>query len=121
MGLFSKLQSFAFSRKHLQHSFVAGLLRRVRTPNFEPGNLETKTISVGSILIKSLQNRLLKVCYVPVTRAGLPRVSFFFSFLFFVAAAINSTNEANKAGSTCHKAVYILRCLWLDNGVAWRN
>jgi len=26
---------------------------------------------------------------------------------FFFAAAINSTNEANKAGSTCHKAVYI--------------
>jgi hypothetical protein len=33
---------------------------------------------------------------VPATTAGLPRVSFFF-FLFFVAAAINSTNEANKA------------------------
>jgi hypothetical protein len=46
--------------------------------------------------IKSLQNRLLKVCYVPATSASLPRVSFFFSFLFFVAAAINSTNETNK-------------------------
>ncbi len=40
----------------------------------------------GSVLFKdieSLQNRLLKVCYVPATSAGLPRVSFFFSFLFF--------------------------------------
>ncbi len=46
--------------------------------------------------IESLQNRLLKVCYVPVTNASLPRVSFFFSFLFFVVAAIDSTNEANK-------------------------
>ncbi len=46
--------------------------------------------------IESLQNRLLKVCYVPATSASLPRVSFFFSFLFFVAAAIDSTNEANK-------------------------
>jgi hypothetical protein len=27
---------------------------------------------------------LLKVCYVPATRASLPRVSFFFSFLFLL-------------------------------------
>jgi len=33
-----------------------------------------------SIDMESLQNRLLKVCYVPATSAGLPRVSFFFSF-----------------------------------------
>jgi len=45
---------------------------------------------------------LLKVCYVPATSPGLPSVSFFFSFLFFVAAAFNSTNEANKAGSMRH-------------------
>jgi hypothetical protein len=37
------------------------------------------------------KNRLLKVCYVPATSA---------TFLnFFLAVAINSTNEANKAGS----------------------
>ncbi len=42
--------------------------------------------------IKSLQNRLLKVCYVPATSASLNRLIFF-------TAAINSTNEANKAGS----------------------
>ncbi len=47
--------------------------------------------------IESLQNRLLKVCYVPATSAGLIRL-LFFSF----GAAINNTNEANKAGSTCH-------------------
>jgi hypothetical protein len=52
---------------------------------------------MGCIIdIESLQNRLFKVCYVPATRASLPRVSFFFSFLFFVAAAIDSSNEANK-------------------------
>ncbi len=34
--------------------------------------------------IKSLQNRLLKVCYVPATSAGLLRMSFFFSFLFLL-------------------------------------
>jgi hypothetical protein len=30
------------------------------------------------------QNRLLKVCFVPATSAILPRVSFFFSFLFLL-------------------------------------
>ncbi len=45
------------------------------------------------------QNRLLKVCCVPATSTGLPRISFFF---FFVAVAIYSTSKANKAGSTCH-------------------
>jgi hypothetical protein len=44
--------------------------------------------------------RLLKVCYVLATSASLPRVSFLFSFL--VAVVIYSTNEANKAGGTCH-------------------
>ncbi len=53
-----------------------------------------------AIDIESLQNRLLKICYVPASSAGLRKVSFFFSFLFFVAAAINSTNEASKAGNT---------------------
>ncbi len=39
------------------------------------------------------KNRLLKVCYVPATSA---------TFLaFFLAVAIDSTNEANKAGGTC--------------------
>jgi hypothetical protein len=55
-----------------------------------------KHISDIAIDIESLQNRLLKVCYVPAISASLPRVSFFFFFLFFVAAAIDSTNEENK-------------------------
>jgi hypothetical protein len=39
------------------------------------------------------KNRLLKVCYAPTTSA---------TFLaFFLVVAINSTNEANKAGGTC--------------------
>jgi len=40
--------------------------------------------STYSIDIESLQNRLLKVCYVPATSASLPRVSFFFPFLFLL-------------------------------------
>ncbi len=39
---------------------------------------------VISIDIKSLQNKLLKVCYVPASSADLPRVSFFFSSLFLL-------------------------------------
>jgi hypothetical protein len=46
------------------------------------------------IYIESLQNRFLKVCYVPTTNASFPRLLF--------AAAINNTNEANKAGSVHH-------------------
>ncbi len=56
----------------------------------------TKKVSLAkdlSIDIESLQNRLLKVCYVAATSARLPR-------LLFYAATINSTNEANKAGGT---------------------
>ncbi len=42
-------------------------------------------------------NRLLQVCYVPATSAVL--ITFFSCFF---AAAINSTNEANKAASMHH-------------------
>jgi hypothetical protein len=35
---------------------------------------QIKNVSVVSIVIESLQNRLLKVCYVPSTRASLPRL-----------------------------------------------
>ncbi len=51
--------------------------------------------------IESHQNRLLKVCYVPcyvpATSAHLPRLLF-----IFLAAAIDSTNEANNVGGMCH-------------------
>ncbi len=63
-----------------------------------PQGSSTSPWQVKCIDIESLQNRLLKVCYVPTTSAGLPRLSFF----SFYAAAINSTDEANKVGSTCH-------------------
>jgi hypothetical protein len=39
------------------------------------------------------KNRLLKVCCVPATST---------IFFFFLAVAINSTNEANEAGGMCH-------------------
>jgi hypothetical protein len=51
------------------------------------------------------KNRLLKVCYVPATST---------TFLAFIlAVAINSTNEANKAGKEVHavKQSILVRCL----------
>ncbi len=54
--------------------------------------------STDIIDIKS-QNSLLKVCYVAVTSAGPPRRLL---LLLFFGAAINSTNEGNKAGSMCN-------------------
>ncbi len=59
----------------------------------------------GTVDIKSLQNRLLKVCYVPATSAGLPRLLF--------DAAINSANEANKAGICAVNQSILHRCLCL--------
>ncbi len=62
---------------------------------FFGGLFTTYIHSEKKIDIESLQNRLLKDCNVPATSASLPR-------LLFLAAAINSTNEANKPGGTCH-------------------
>jgi hypothetical protein len=53
-------------------------------------------LSVADIDIE-IKNRLLKVCYVPTTST-----TFLALFSFFLAVAINSTNEANKAGGMCH-------------------
>jgi hypothetical protein len=38
----------------------------------------------------------------PLLGPAFQGLSFIFSFLFFVAAAINSANEANKAGGMRH-------------------
>jgi hypothetical protein len=54
------------------------------------------SLSEYYIDIKSLQNRLLMVCYVPAISIGLNRL-----LLFLFAAAVKKTNEANKAGGTC--------------------
>jgi hypothetical protein len=46
---------------------------------------------------QKIKNRLLKVCYVPATSAGLPRLLF-----CYFDVAVNSTKEANKAGGMRH-------------------
>jgi hypothetical protein len=43
--------------------------------------------------MKSIKSFFKKVCYVPATST-----TFLAFFSFFLAVAINSTNEANKAG-----------------------
>jgi hypothetical protein len=58
-------------------------------------------LSIGVIDIKR-KNRLLKVCYVPTTST-----TFLAFFSFFLAVAINSTNEANKAGGMRCYSVHI--------------
>jgi hypothetical protein len=75
-------------------------------------------LTVGTTIIKHFESwdhrylkisRLLKFCYVPATSAAFSRGIF--------AAATNSTNQTNKAGRTCHWAVYLLRCLWPSHSV----
>jgi hypothetical protein len=65
---------------------------------------DATTFSITTIDVESLQYRLLKVCYVPTTSAGLPRLLFF-------AAAIYNSNEANKQGVRGVKQSILLRCL----------
>jgi hypothetical protein len=62
--------------------------------------------TVGIIDIESLQNRLLKVCYVPATNAGLPRLLF---LLRPLAVLMKQTRQAVCAV----KLSALLRWLWL--------
>ncbi len=75
-----------------------------------------------TIDIESLQNRLLKVCYVPATSPDLPRVSFCFSFLFLLlrplTVLMKQTRQAVCAikqsifldAYGMHSSVYLGRC-----------
>ncbi len=67
--------------------------------------------------IESLQNRLLKVCYVPATSAILNRVLF---FLFL----LQLTKQTRQAAHTIKQSI-LLRCLWthlwvIKNEVFWK-
>ncbi len=60
---------------------------------------------VLTIDIESLQNRLLKVCYVLATCAGLPRLLF---LLWPLTVLMKQTRQAVHA----IKQSILLRCLW---------
>jgi hypothetical protein len=61
--------------------------------------------TVVTIDIKSLQNRLLKVCYVPATSTRLPRLLF---LLLPLTVLIKQTRQAIH---TIRQSI-LLRCLW---------
>jgi hypothetical protein len=97
-----KLSRFVYVKK-LSTKEHASLLKADTNPcQFSKQNKEdiisnVMSLNIIAIDINSLQNRLLNVCYVPATSAGLNRLLF-----FFFAAVINSINEANKAGGSHH-------------------
>jgi hypothetical protein len=68
-----------------------------------------------AIDIEGLQNRLLKVCYVPATSASLPRLSFFSSFFLLWPLAVLMKHQGRQyvpfIGAI--KQSILLRCLWI--------
>ncbi len=58
--------------------------------------------------IKSLQNRLLKVCYVPATSTGLWRL------LFLLWPLTVLMKQTRQAVCTIKQSI-LLRCLWTDH------
>jgi hypothetical protein len=58
------------------------------------------------------QNRLLNVCYVPATSASLPRVNFFFSFLFLLQWTFTVLiKQTRQTVCVPLSSLYIIRCL----------
>ena len=63
---------------------------------------------VHTIDIESLQNRLLKVCYVPANSAGLNRLLFFLLRPFTVLM-----KQTRQAVLAINQSI-LLRCLWIQ-------
>ncbi len=57
--------------------------------------------------IESLQNRFLKVCYVPGTSAGIPRVSYFFSFFLLLRPLTVLMKQTRQAVCTIEQSVFL--------------
>ncbi len=75
------------------------------------------------IHIEGLQNRLLKDCNVPATSAGLPRVSFFFSFLFLLLRPLTGLmKQTRHAVCTIRQSIFLdvyglIPSVWLSRNV----
>ncbi len=64
---------------------------------------------------QKMKNKLLKVCYVPTTSAGLPRVSFFLSVLFLLLQPLTVLMKQTRAAVCAVK-----QSIFLDvYGVHW--
>ncbi len=57
--------------------------------------------------IESLQNRSSKVCYVPVTSAGLPIVRFFFSFFLLLRPLIVLMKQTRQAACAIKSSIFL--------------
>ncbi len=68
----------------------------------------TRDKTGGTIDIESLQNRLHKVCYVPVTSAGLNGLLFFSFLLRPLTVLMKQTRQVVGAV----KQSILLRCQW---------
>jgi hypothetical protein len=91
-----KLSSFVSKQFKFLH-----LLELKTRPRFCP-------VSWGlSIGIESLQNRLLKVCYVPAICAGLPRVSFFFSFFLLLRPLTVLMKQTRQAVCAIKQSIFL--------------
>ncbi len=66
---------------------------------------DATTFSITTIDIKSIQNRLLKVCYVPATSAGFPR-------LLFLLRPLTVLMKQTRQAIWAVKQSIILRFLW---------
>jgi hypothetical protein len=62
--------------------------------------------------IESLQNRFLKVCYVPATRAGLYGLLFFL-YLFLLWPLTVPMKQTRQEVCTIKQSM-LLRCLWVE-------
>ena len=69
-------------------------------------HLVTKIGSVSAIDIESLQNRLLKVFYVPANSAGLTRVSFVFYFFLLLQPLTVQMKQTRQAVRTVKQSIY---------------
>ncbi len=96
----SKLERFGRDK----HSCLLGLFISYK---------ENEVLWIQPIDIESLQNRLLKACYVPATGASLPRLLFIYFLLWPLTVLMKQTRQAVHAV----KQSILLRCLWYGNSL----
>jgi hypothetical protein len=98
---------------YLQVFFVFYFDWRVKVEKMSKGlRLVTERISGQIIDIKSLQNRLLKVCYVPATSTSLKRLHLLFFFFFGLQPLTVLMKQTRQAVHAIKQSI-LLRRLWV--------